>query len=152
MRLLRTNAAVSACKAHLSTTASAGTSIESFLTQHVLVLLSAEVESVVRDLVVQRAERCGDDAVAAFVRNASERLLRSVAKSEIAGLIGRFGPEQQKAFNDQLVDREVTAYSNAISNRHLVSHSSGVTVTFVELEAGVEAAERLLDAAALALV
>jgi hypothetical protein len=145
-RLVRTDTIIEECERHLEETQGYGSPVESYLTQHALIVLSAEVQTELYAIVENRVAKVGDKAVAAFAIESCKRLLRSVKKENIAGFIGHFGTEVKTRFNASLEDREVTIFNNAIENRHDVAHKSGVQVTFSELKLAVAAARKILEA------
>ena len=124
-RLVQTNAVYVECQNHLSTGVPGGSPIEAYLTEHILVILCAEVQQKVRQLADQRAQRSTDPALRAFVTAASERILRSVRKDELSTFVGLFGSAYKDDFNARLDDRDVTAYNNAVLQRHAVAHRGG---------------------------
>lgn len=128
-----------------------GSPIESYLVQHALVVLCAEIQQEIYEIVRVRAAQAEDQQLASFVSNAAQRVLRSVGKGELSGFVGYFGQKEKEKFNRLLDDAEVTKYNNAINNRHDVAHKSGVQVTFAELKDAVSAASNILQALAHAI-
>lgn len=128
-----------------------GSPIESYLVQHALVVLCAEIQQEVYEIVRVRAAQTDDMQLASFVSNAAQRVLRSVGKSELAGFVGHFGQEEKAKFNELLDEAEVTKYNNAVNNRHDVAHRNGVQVTFSELKDAVSAASNILQALATSI-
>jgi hypothetical protein len=139
------------CKAVLSNPKSSGSSIESYLVQYALIVLCAEIEEKVTDIVKNRAFLTCDESLANFVSTISRRVLRSVKKNELAGFVGYFGKKEQGKFNDFFMDdtgqKRVQSYDNAINARHSIAHGgSGVQVTFSELESAISVAQHILQA------
>ncbi|WNL39611.1 hypothetical protein RN346_03395 [Halomonas sp. PAMB 3232] len=145
-RLLRTRLAVDNCRSHLEESNSWGTEIEAYLTQHILVIMCAEIQQELYLILENRAEEASDEELKAFAVATGKKVLRSVGKTEIANFVGNFGSSAKNHLNSNLDDREVTLYSNAISNRHDVAHSSGSNITFRELENILTPASKLIDA------
>ncbi len=150
-RLVRTTAIIEDCESFVSNPEFMGSPIESYLVQHALVVLCAEIQQDIYEIVRERAARADDQQLASFVSNAAQRVLRSVGKSELAGFVGYFGQEEKKKFNALLDEAEVTKYNNAVNNRHDIAHRSGVQVTFSELKEAVSAASNILQALALSI-
>lgn len=145
-RLLRTRLAVENCHEHLDESSSWGTEIESYLTQHVLIVMCAEVQQELYSILEERAGEASDDELKSFAVATGKKVLRSVGKKEIANFVGFFG-SSAKDFLNQIVDeREVTLYNNAVSNRHDIAHRSGSNVTFRELQDILRSASNLIDA------
>lgn len=145
-RLLRTSAAIEDCEQHLATTGATGTAIESYLTQHILVLLCADMQQEIYRIVEERAKMVSDGRIESYVSLSCRRILRSVRKDEIATFVGMFGSSAKDQLNALVADSEVTIYNNAVSNRHDVAHKSGAQITFRELKSTATVAEKLLDA------
>lgn len=151
VRLIRTTAIIEDCEAIVSNPEIMGSPIESYLVQHALVVLCAEIQQEVYEIVRARAAQADDQQLANFVSNAAQRVLRSVGKSELAGFVGHFGQEEKERFNQLVDDAEVTKYNNAVNNRHDVAHRNGVQVTFSELKDAVSAASNILQALATSI-
>jgi hypothetical protein len=145
IQLVRTDALIDECERHLDQTGSLGTPVESYLTQHALVILCAEVQTEIYRIIETRAAKSADIALQQFTIAASKRVLRSVKTSEIAGLMGYFGSEIKDRFAAALNERDVTVYNNAVQNRHDVAHKTGVQVTLAEVKAAAAAAARILE-------
>ncbi|MEP6756426.1 MAG: HEPN domain-containing protein [Chthonomonadales bacterium] len=149
--LLRTVSAVDDCERHLKETNSAGTEIESYLTQYLLVVLCADVQEELYRICEERAKLANDEAMFTFISASSRKVLRSVLKHEIAGFVGMFGQNEKLTFNKIIDDETVTKYNNAVSNRHDVAHKTGTQVSFSELKEALVAAQDILQAVELAL-
>ncbi len=143
--LLKTQLAFDNCKIHLDESNAWNTEIESYLTQHVLVIMCADVQQEIYKVVEKRVELAEDSVLKNFVVAACKRVLRSIGKSEVAGFVGHFSVDAKDYLNDQIDDAIVTVYNNAVSNRHDVAHRSGSNITFRELESAIEAAKILIN-------
>jgi FKBP-type peptidyl-prolyl cis-trans isomerase (trigger factor) len=66
---------------------------------------------------------------------------------ELAGLMGRFGPEFKQSFQNraQANKRAVTVYDNIITNRNIVAHEESINVTLRELRQSYEEGHIVLD-------
>lgn len=142
--LLRTQFAFDNCKGHLDTSNAWGSEIESYLTQHVLVIMCADVQQEIYGVVEQRAGMADDADLMNYAVATCKRVLRSIGKSEIAGFIGHFSADAKKYLNDNINDAEVTIYSNAVSGRHNIAHGTGANITFRELEDAISVARKLI--------
>jgi len=151
--LLRTKNALRECQEHLARTSTDGSIIESYLTQHILVVLSADMQQAIYELLDKKAQQVQQESIRLFVSAAGQALLRSVRKSAISGFVAKFGEAAKDIFDSNLLDKdqEITRYSNAIKNRDSVAHKQGVQITFGELEGAVAAGELLLLAVDRAL-
>ncbi len=86
-----------------------------------------------------------------FTIYSSKKILRSVKKSELAGFVGGFGSEAKQFLNDNVDERDVSIYNNAVDNRHNVAHGPGSRTTFRELEEAIEIAKKLIGLIAASL-
>lgn len=145
-RLLRTKATTEDCERHLDASGAAGTEIESYLTQHILVILCAEMQQEIYRIAEERAKTSNDEELVNYVSSSGRRILRSIKKDEIAAFIGMFGVDAKERLNALVNDADITIYNNAVSNRHDVAHKHGAQITFKELKDTTQVAERLLEA------
>lgn len=153
LMLSRTKLALEECQDHLKATGTTETSIESYLTQHILVLLSAEMQQAIYVCLDKKAEQANDKALQEYVSSTRKNIVRGVTKSSISGFVSHFGVEAKRKFDACLKDKEqdISRYGNAIKNRDSVAHELGVQVTFHELSQAVQAAEIILSAVTRAL-
>lgn len=143
--MLRTQAALAECKCHLARTDAWNSEIESYLTQHVLVVLCAEVQQSIYGFLEARLDESEDPELKNFAIATGKRCLRSVGKNEISGFLGFFSASAKKYLNDNVAEETVSLYNNAIASRHDVAHSSGTKITFQELERVVDASMTFLS-------
>ncbi len=144
--LLRTSSAVSEIEDHLKETLSAGTPIEFYLTQHILILLCAEMQQEIHRIVALRVSVLGDEVLKNYVSSTSSKILRSVMKSDIAGFVKMFGDDPKLKFDSLINDNEVTVYNQAVTERHKTAHSHGAQITFKELKGAIQVAKKILKA------
>lgn len=151
--LLRTKTALKECQDHLEAAAARGTVIESYLTQHILVLFSAEMQQAIYELLEKKAEQVDQESIRLFISTAGQKLVRGVKKEAIAGFVNHFGTDAKEKFDICLKDKEqeITRYGNVIVNRDSVAHRQGTQVTFSEILQAVDAAELILSAVKSAL-
>lgn len=142
--LVRTYYLLEECEKHLKSTKSSGSVIESYLTQHALVVFCSEMQNRIYQLLDERAGSVLDGGVRNYISSSGRRLSRSVQKAEIANIVGLFGSDAKDKFNSALDDRDVTLYNNAVRDRHDVAHSYGANVTFSEVKGAVSIAEKIL--------
>lgn len=151
--LEKTRLVIDECGEHLNSTGCMGSSIESYLTQHILVVLAADVQQALYDCIDSIGNQSKDDRVKAYLTNTRRNVIRDVSKDSIANLVKQFGTKQKSCFDKRLNgrDREITAYGNALDKRHKVAHTHGATVTFREIEKAYAAAIIILSALTEAL-
>lgn len=142
--LLRTQLAFDNCQEHLEESKAWGTEIESYLTQHVLVIMCAEIQQELYSVLEARAAKTGDESLKNYAVATGKRVLRSIGKSEVAGFVGYFGGHAKDYLNAHVNDEEVTKYNNAVSGRHDVAHKSGANITFRELGDAMKAARNVI--------
>jgi hypothetical protein len=144
--LLRTKSGIEDCARHLNSADAFGTEIESYLTQHLLVVLCADIQQEIYRLSEERASLANDAALSSYVSATARRVLRSVQKSDIAKFVGMFGADSKARLNSLIEDSEITIFNNAVFDRHDVAHKQGSQITFQELQRAVTVAEKLLSA------
>lgn len=147
MRIVRIDQILERCEDHLSSSSAYGTEIESLLTQSILVIMCAEFEQAIEDLVQQKCSSVEDVSIKEFLGSCVSAVFRSVKSSEIAGLLNRFGPSYKEVFKQKTNDnaRAVTFYNNIVTNRHGVAHSEGSNATFREVKQFYEEGHVVLD-------
>lgn len=142
--LNRTDVVVEECEEFLRDNSQLGSPIESYLVQHALVVLCADVQQEIYKIISTRVDVSTDIGLNLFVSKASKKILRSVEKSELAGFIAHFGDHEKQKFNALVDDRDATIYNSAVKNRHNVAHTAGVQISFAELKEAISAAKRIL--------
>jgi hypothetical protein len=143
---LRTKTVMETCHCHLETSQAWNTEIESFLTQHILIIMCAEIQQEIYHILETRAHLNGDSELKDFAVASGKKILRSVGKKDIANFVGMFGTRAKTHLNDTVEDHEVTLYNNAVTKRHDVAHNTGTNITFRELSQILESAEKLIVA------
>lgn len=136
---------------HVDDAGARGTQVETFLAQHILVMMCAEMQQEIGQLIKTRMDELGSTELSSFAAASCGKLFRSVMTSEIAGLLGHFSLKCKETFNAQLGDRVVMQYNAAVRDRHSVAHKAGVQLTLTDAKAVLEDAAIVLSAAALAL-
>lgn len=147
MRILRIEQTFEKCEEHLSSSLAYGTEIESLLTQSILVIMCAEFEQAIENLVQEKCSTIDDASIKNFLGSCVDAVFRSVKSSDIAGLLNRFGPTYKEAFKQKIDDNQkaVTFYNNIVINRHGVAHSDGSNATFREVKQFYEEGHVVLD-------
>ncbi|MDC6120859.1 HEPN domain-containing protein [Serratia rubidaea] len=143
---LRTKAVMETCHSHLEDSQTWNTEIESFLTQHILIIMCAEIQQEIYYALEVRAHLNGDSELKDFAVASGKKILRSVAKKDIANFVGMFGARAKAHLNENIEDHEVTLYNNAVTKRHDVAHNTGTNITFRELQEILRSAEKLIIA------
>lgn len=146
MKLFLIDKAIDDCRIHLTNNNAFGTEIEAYLTRYLLILISATFEEEIEKIITKRISKANDRHIESFAKSTLNKVFRSVFTSEIAGLLGQFGPDYKTRFQNRLNDDTVSAYNNIIRNRHITAHQSGPNITFRELVDSYEKAHSVLDA------
>lgn len=144
--LLRTKTAVEDCTKHIVASGAQGSEIEAYLTQHLLVIMCAEVEQAIHSILEKRLLSANDPDLCRFAMSSGQRVLRSIKKGELAGFVGRFGDHAQRKFDSLLEEKEVSAYNNAVQARHDIAHQRGALISYSELVTALNVAEKVLGA------
>lgn len=132
MKLDRVEMTIEVCQRHLHSTRSYGSQIEDFLTQHLLIIIYAEIEKTIKEMIIaQDRDRCSDD-FQTFIQSCLNVTFRGMQSSEIAGLLKRFGTARKERFRELVDERAETDYNRIVGSRHDIAHGSGSNLTFQE--------------------
>lgn len=98
--------------------------VESHLAEHALITICAAFENEIHDALTKRCAFTGDQARDQFVSGAIQRVVRSIAVSELTGILGGFGEDYKTSYSSWMDDnpQAATAYSNIVTNRNAVAH------------------------------
>jgi len=132
---------------HLRATGSRNTEIESLLTRAMLNIIYSCFEEKINELIEIKLDQLPNPHLKYFTNSCLHAVLRDLRYTDISGFLGKFGEQfklsfQSKADNDKIA---ITFYGNIITNRHLVSHTSGLNCTFSELKLFYEKGHKILD-------
>ena len=151
MKLDRVEMTIEVCQEHLNSTSSYGSQIEAFLTQQLLVIICAEIEKTIEEMIIAQArDRCSDD-FQTFIQSCLNATFRSIQSSELAGLLKRFGTARKRRFLELVDERARTAYDSIVVNRHNTAHGSGSNLTFREAVASYRAGLSVIESLSTAL-
>jgi hypothetical protein len=142
MELERTKDSLEKIKAHLSNGVN-DPHIESFFVQYLLVVFYAESEDIIKRIIKTRLLEIQDRKVANFIFKTSEGMIRRTKKNDINEVLKLFDCGDGDIIARNCHDLNLQPYSNAIANRHLVSHSTGVSITLREFEDAIPCAESI---------
>ena len=158
--LPRTAVTLEDCKAHIATIRSTGTidtsAVEAYLARHVVLVLCAEIEQSITDLVYQRVDRGGCDPVVANLMRARKKgMVRSANHDEIASTLGQLDISIRDSYKSTVLDAVgeagVVRLGNAVTARDSVSHASPPSITLNDVEAAYQVGLVVVDAATQAL-
>lgn len=138
MSLPRTELALEECHKHLKKTKTFNTAIEAYITRGLIVLLCAEIEASVTDLVIRRVEASDDPEVRQFAKSISKGFVRNAKPGEIGDVVGRFGEHCRRRYQQTLDafigDAGRARIGNLVANRDRFAHGEPPNVTFRELQ------------------
>ena len=126
-------------------------SVQNYLTQHLLIVLCAEVEEQICGFLSERAEKANDPAIKTLVDSWAEKCIRSVKYNELIGIISIFGENYKNYFVSLLGDdrdKIITYYGIAVKGRINTAHHTDMQsqTTMMEFKKGMESAEKILRA------
>ena len=147
MTLSKLDQDLALCQAHLTTTKSMGTEIESFLTRFLLVHICSEYEKEIKNMITARAEQTGDEELISFIEKTIARI-RNIKTGDLRGnVLKRFSDDCLNRFDNKIKGKEaLSRYENIIANRDLSAHGSSINMTFAELIISHEKAKEVLMA------
>ena len=152
MNLDRVDMTIEVCQEYLTNfTSSFRPQIENFLTQQLLIIICAEIETAIKEMIIAQArDRCSDD-FQAFIQSCLNATFRSMKPSELAGLLNKFGTARKDRFRELVDERAKTAYDSIVVNRHNTAHGSGSNLTFREAVESYRAGLSVIESLSTAL-
>jgi hypothetical protein len=121
----------------------AGSPLESYLSQFLLIVMYSEMEATIKKLVSDGALRSTNAARRQYYQNHSAKSYRGLKKADLSDFLGGFC-EPAKAHLAAVDSRTVTQYSNLLANRHAIAHGDGSQVTLREAKDAYLAATAFL--------
>jgi hypothetical protein len=147
MQLARIDQAIEKCQELLTETKAAGTEVEAFLTNYLLVLMYATFEQEVRKIIVSRASMANDPPLESYVNSSLKFVFKSMLTSELSELLACFGANYRREFKSKVnFTRAETFFNNIVTDRHKVAHEGYSNVTFTELLSFYQEGHTVLDA------
>ena len=161
MELLpRTAIALEDCKKHVAVVRGVedvdSSAVEAYLARHIVLVLCAEIEQSITELVYERVDRGGcDEVVANLMRARKKGMVRSAKHEEISSTLGQLGVDIRDAYVNAVAaavgDEGVVRLGNAVVARDAVSHASPPSITLNDVEAAYNVGLAVVDAAQQAL-
>lgn len=135
MRLERVEVALTQCRSHLKTFPLASAAVRSLLVQALLILIYAEFQRVIREQVAARCADLEDRELASFVKSCADTVTRSLAISELSGLLNRFDTDFGREFQKRLRrDPETSSmYASLLQTRNGVAHGEDLPATLADI-------------------
>ena len=131
--------AIAVCSEHISSfdpTNMKDKELETYLVAGLVVLIVSEYEDHLESVFVKRAEQCGDEHVANYIKKTLSQKFRSPDIGKINETLDRFDTSYRDSFLRAVGDsREKAAWDSLLIARHAVVHKKGVLqLTFRELK------------------
>ena len=145
MRISRIDHSFEECERYLAQERAGTEIIEVLLAHSLLIMISAEFEKKVKEIVTNRSRVISNDAMCEFVQKCLDSVFRSPALDEVTALLGKFGVSYKKSFRDLLDERVRLAYRSILENRNSVAHGEASTVTIGDVRKFYEEAHVVLD-------
>lgn len=145
MRISRIDEAFEKCREYWENASGVDQEIQSFLAQSMLVLIYAEFEKKLKEIVIGRCAEVEDSSVKEYIRNSTR--IQSLKIGDIAGLVGRFGEIHKEEFRRILEEHrlEENLYESIRSNRNSVAHGGAINATLDEVKTYYEGGHAVLD-------
>lgn len=119
--------------------------VESYLVQYLLIAFYSEFEEKVKDIIRSRLSKIDDRKVSSFVFKTNEGMIKRVKKTDLNDILSKFDCGDGDIIKDRVGDINLQPYFDVITNRHLVSHNDGSSMTLRELFAALDCAEAILN-------
>ena len=147
MRIERIDIALQQCNVHIAAGRPVDPAIEGMLTRSILVLICAEFEGKLRELIFDRCRAVSDPSIVNYLGNCVRSTLRSQRIEDITALLGKFGPDHKDHFRTlRERDRQVEhAYTSIMTNRNLAAHGEGVRAAFSDVDRYYKHGHPVLD-------
>ncbi|MDR3476952.1 MAG: HEPN domain-containing protein [Gammaproteobacteria bacterium] len=149
MRILEVDSAIDRCREHLQCCGSQKEHIEAYLTQYLLVLIYANFEKKIKEIITDKLACTCNMLVKSYIEPSVDDAIKKISMEELKKFVARrFGkPHRDKIKKDSSLTLQVEIYyGNIINNRHMTSHGSGSSMTFLDLVNFYEEAHKVLDA------
>lgn len=139
MHFQRIENALAICSEHVSSlepTNIKDKELEIFLVAGLIVLIVSEYEDYLESLFSRRAEMCGDDHAASYIKKNLSQKFRSPDISKITETLNQFDATYRTSFLVNIQNSpEHAAWDSLMKARHAVVHKKGnLNLTFGELK------------------
>jgi hypothetical protein len=138
MKIKEVDRAIAICQKHLKDSKSEGTIIESYLTRYLLILIIAQFENQIYQIIKTNVQcKTGGQKINNYFEGRMKRDYKGVKASDLAKYLASYGTQCQDSFkkkiNQDKHQRAVTFYNNLITNRHDTAHKEGSQISFRDL-------------------
>ena len=150
MRITRVDDTLEACQSHLDSLSNFNAEINGLLACSSLVIIYAEFERKVMDILQEKCDFIADEAIKQFTYSFLSTMNRRIYTSNLSDVLKRFGDAYKEEFNRKIKEsveheRAETAYNNIIVNRNDAAHSTGCNMTFEEVKKAYSEGHIVLD-------
>lgn len=159
--LPRTALVLEDCENHLTAIATTpnvdSSAVEAYLARHAILVLCAEVEQTITDIVYERVDRGGcDPEVANMLRARRKGMVRNAKHGEIADTLGQLSVDIQTKYTDGVAasigEAGITRLGDTVAARDQLSHSANPpNVTLRDVREAYVVAEAVVSAARAAV-
>lgn len=134
----RIDNAIEICRQHISSldpTNIKDKELETYLVAGLVVLIVSEYEDYLESVFSKRADLCGDEHAANYIKKTLSQKFRSPDLSKINETLNSFGGTYKASFLDNIENSpEHAAWDSLLKARHAVVHKKGsLNLTFGEL-------------------
>lgn len=144
MRIQRIDDAFEVCELHLSS-GDVESEVKDLLTRALLILICAEFERKIKELVKEKCQSIADDQVRQFAQNSTERMFRGLKIGDLAGLLAHFSREYKLQFDNNPDETAKNMYSSILTNRNAIAHGGESVATFQDVKRYYKKAHFVLD-------
>ena len=144
MRIERIDDAFEKCETYLSSENSESRIID-LLTRSLLILICAEFEIKIKEIVREKCDSISDDQVRQFAHNSTNRMFRGLKITDLSGLLNDFSSEYKRQFDDNLDETMKNMYSSILTNRNAVAHGGESGATYHDVKRYYEQSHVVLD-------
>ena len=136
MRIDRIDRYLEVCKAHLESTGSWNTEIESLLAGTILVIAYAEFETLVNSEIQRKADSLPPEKLQTIQSNDGSLGHRGLLTSQLAHLLEQIDASLAVNFKSRRTanQRAETFYNNIVTDRHQLAHGPGAIANFGDVE------------------
>lgn len=137
------------CEQHLTATDTKGSPVERVFVGYILTVAYAEFEKAIKNAVYERCQRENDPALNNYIRKVTDRRIRSIKLSELAGILKQFGDKYSSNFHDAREkgsdsDQVQTFWHNLLDNRHAIAHDASVSANYTDIQEWIPKAQKVI--------
>ncbi len=147
VRIQRIDQALEKCESHLASKDTDKIEVASLLAQSLLILICAQFEHKIKDLIKERCSSVSDNFLKNFVVQGTGKILRSPAIDQITELLGLFDGSCKEAFKYDLNQngKNRQMYDSILINRNQFAHGGNSHASFDDVKQYYQHAHVALD-------